>query len=559
MVMKKYLKRCKKQLIIYLLSNFIGAGTAVSLAFVLGQIADVAINLEVERFFPVAVFTACYILVDTFFDYMSTFSNSLLLHNISLQLRKEVVDKIERLPYSVKVEKSNSEYLSLVNNDLNTIGQEYIGAFCAMLYQVFCLIFAVISTFAIQPVITLVMLCVSVLPVLFPKVTEKALQQRKQEALDSNASYLKILGEIFEGFTTLKLFEGFRGINRLHDAENQKFKKARIRFAHMNRVVYSGAYGLSNLIYLGTWVVGLAFVVQNRLTVAELIVLAQLMQFVGGPIQIISERYSLFVSAKGVFRNIQKFLTEEPDEKSVWGDKELSQVESVELRTVSCRLQDTDILNDICMQINRGEKIAILGESGSGKSTLLKVLAGLIPCDGEYLLNGSSYRSFKLEHFRNKVIMMNQDTAIFDTDIRDNVSVFCDIPDERILRAIQAAGLEKWFEGKEKDLSSVIGKEMNALSGGEKRRLEFARIMVREADVVLLDEPTAGLDAENRSIIENLITSYDAGMMLVSTHNYNAEYLKQFDKIVVMEKGHIAFCGSYGEAVQYGVCEELRE
>lgn len=76
---------------------------------------------------------------------------------------------------------------------------------------------------------------------------------------------------------------------------------------------------------------------------------------------------------------------------------------------------------------------------------------------------------------------------------------------------------------------------------------------------MLLDEPTAGLDAENRSIIENLITSYDAGMMLVSTHNYNAEYLKQFDKIVVMEKGRIAFCGSYGEAVQYGVCEELRE
>lgn len=537
--MKKYVLKCKKSLLLFIASNIVGAATAISLAFVLGFIAQIAIKQETDKIGIIALVAFIYIVIDAFFDFSSTYTTSVLVHNVSKYLRSDLVRKIESISYENKTSEENGYYLSKINNDIEIVDQEYIGSLCQIFFQICCLIFAISSTLIIQPVITVIILLLSSIPILFPKLTEKSLQKAKDGVIQQKATYMNVLDEIFHKFLTLKLFNGFTGINKIHDNENEKLKDSKLKYAKINRIVYSGAYGLSNMIYLATWVIGLVFVVHHALTLPKLIALSQLMTFVGGPIQIISERYSLYISAKAVSKDLVKFINSENKEESSWGDKILLDIESVELRNVNYINGEKHILKNINLSLHKKQKIAIIGESGSGKTTLLNVLAGLLTIEGSYLINDVNYHNYTLDSFRDEVVLQNQDNIIFNTDAKNNITVFNEYKTDEICNTIRTLGLEERLFVNNKLSTEILGKNNNKLSGGEVRRLELGRVILKHGNLVLLDEPTAGLDIDNRKFIENLITSMNNDIIVTTIHNYTPEFLEKFDLIIVMEKGMI--------------------
>ena len=149
---------------------------------------------------------------------------------------------------------------------------------------------------------------------MFPKLTEKRLQSYKEAEQQAKAHYASTLTQIFSGFLPLRIFHAFDGINRLHDEANDGLCKKKLDFRRIRGILYAGAYGCGNLVFLGTWVVGLFFAAKGLVTLPALIAFAQLMTFVAGPVQIISERYAATVAAAAVCRRVRSFLHAPTDE-----------------------------------------------------------------------------------------------------------------------------------------------------------------------------------------------------------------------------------------------------
>ena len=449
--------------------------------------------------------------------------------------------KIESLSYMQKSEKDDGACLSLVQNDVDTIQQDYVASLGEIYFQICCFLLAVGSAIAIQPVMTLIMIAVSVLTAAFPKLTEKRLQTYQENEQQAKARYLTAITQIFSGFFQLKIFNAFSGANRAHDEANEDLYRKKIRSRRIRRILYAGAYGCGNLVVLGTWVLGLFFVARGVITLPALITFAGLMNLVAGPVQIISERYSSTIAASAVCKRVLAFLDAPTDEANSWGSEPLTQIETVTLNDISCRRDDREILKHVDLTLQKGDRVALLGESGAGKSTLLKVLASMYAAEGAYTINGRPCRDYRYEDFRRQVTLLSQKTFVYSASIRDNLTMFSGAAqqDEALTKTLADAGLSKWYAERGASMDTQIGGEEHALSGGEERRLDLARTLWRKGSLVMLDEPAVGLDEKTRVELEKQIAQLPCDILIVAMHNYSPEFLDSFTKVLRIRDGEV--------------------
>lgn len=464
--MRRYYQRSWKSLILLGIANMLAAASSVYLSFLLGDFADAAFAGSAERVWRMAGGTVCYVCIQTLLDFLLQYTREAAVQKIGKDIRMDLVCKIEHLPFEMKCRHDNGWYTSLVYNDTGTVEREYLDSLGAIHFQLCCLALALVCSIRIQPVMTVIISGISILLVAFPKLTEANLQHAKEEAQQAKAAYLSSVDQILNGYATLKIFHRFAQINKRHQQCNEALCKKEIGFSRIQSLLYAGAYGCGNLIFLGTWVLGLFFVSRSLLTLPLLITFSQLMTFVAGPAQIISERYSATIAASAVCNRLLCFLDAPTDEAERWGNQRIERIEEVSLENLSYHIGETQLLDNICLTLHKGDRIALIGKSGSGKSTLLKVLAGMWDGKGRYSINGRLFRSYSYENFRKEVALLEQKTFVFDGSIWDNISLFQEnAAPEETRRVLTLANLQDWYQGRGGRPEILVGKELGALSG----------------------------------------------------------------------------------------------
>ena len=219
--MKRYYRKNCSSVALFLVSNLLAAGSSVFMSFLLGTFADSAMEGDLSRVWKIALVTLFYLCIETFFAFLLDYSRDIVVQRVGRDLRADAVRKIEALSYMEKSEKDDGSCLSLVQNDVDTIQQDYVAALGEIYFQICCFLLAVASAIAIQPVMTLIMIAVSVLTAAFPKLTEKRLQAHQENEQQAKARYLTAITQILSGFFQLKIFNAFSGINHAHDEANE--------------------------------------------------------------------------------------------------------------------------------------------------------------------------------------------------------------------------------------------------------------------------------------------------------------------------------------------------
>lgn len=541
--MKRYYRKNYKSLLLFGIVNILAAITSVYLSFLLGDFADAALAGSAETVWRMAGITLFYICMQTLFEFLLQYTRDFSVQKIGKNIRMDLVEKIEALPYEKKCLHDNGWYTALVYNDTSTVELEYLDSLGAIFFQICCFILALAFSFSIQPTMTAIILAISVLPVAFPKLTEKKLQSAKEDSQSAKAVYLSSIDQILSGFSTLKIFNRFAYINKRHEHQNEELCEKEIKFSKLQSLLYAGAYGCGNLVFLGTWVVGLFFVTKHLITLPLLITFSQLMTFVAGPVQIISERYSLTVAASAVCKRLLEFLDAPIDDEISWGNQHLGGIEEAALKNVCYSAGESMLLDNVNLTMHKGDRIALIGKSGSGKSTLLKTISALYEGNGTYQINGQPYRSFSYEDFRKQVTLLEQKTFIFDGSVWDNVSLFHggENPERNhFLELLKSANLIDWYQGRGGMPDVQIGEEKEALSGGEERRLDLARVLYQRSGLVLMDEPTTGLDEQAKRCVEDAIKDLSCDILVVATHDTSPAFLNSFNRVIVMENGKLA-------------------
>lgn len=555
--MISYLKKCKKEIVFFIFANMVWAAIGISLAYLLGFIMDTAINNTPNRIIVIIIGACLYIAMDAMFEFLSNYSEILLRTRISMLIRDALVRRIQRSSVEEKEANGDAYYLSMFNNNVTEIDNNYIHGILMVVFQVFSLVFALVATTSIQPEMTMIILILCILPIFVPKLLKTELENINREAVAAKATYLNFLNEWLEGFLSIKIFNSENVVNTYHDKQNRQTTKTLQKNSRWRRFSMSLSYGMGNMVVVGAWAVGAIFAVKGSITIPELVELTTLMNMVAGPFQIISEYYAGIVSGRAVAKDLLDYIGSENDNQAFNSSE--SSIEKIELKNIDVVRDQVKLLNGFNFAVKNNMKIAVIGRSGSGKTTALKTIAGIVNinngsiCINDHKVNNKGGLTHK------DIIYLPQHTVIFSASIKENISMFKETTEEEVINAIRLSGLSEWFSNFGNDIHKIIEKSNINLSGGELRRLEFARILISNPKVILFDEPTSGLDFQNSQNIMSQIYSMKDKLIVVSTHDVSKCNLERFDYIYVVDSGNVIAEGAPCDIIQSEAYRLLRK
>jgi ATP-binding cassette subfamily B protein len=297
---------------------------------------------------------------------------------------------------------------------------------------------------------------------------------------------------------------------------------------------------------MGTWQLS-----AGTLTLGGLLVFLTLLSRMYSPVRGLSSLTNSLYSASASAERIIEFLDQRPAVSDAPGAVSLGRAAGhVELDHVSFRYPGTDraVLGDVSLRVAPGQTLALVGPSGAGKSTVAKLaLRFYDPSVGQVRLDGQDLRGLRLDSIRDNIAMVHQENLVFDGTIRDNIAYGRpDAGEDDIVAAARAADAHRFVVELPEGYDTVIGQRGRRLSGGQRQRLAIARAMVRNAPVLLLDEPTTGLDADSGQRILAPLRRLMAGRTtIVISHNLLT--VRDADVIVLLEQGHVVDTGTHDE------------
>lgn len=527
--MKKYIKNNKKNIIIYIFMCFISASLTAGTAFLYQRITSSAINNDFRYLILFSIFAIPYLILEASFDYFPKKYRSIITNSISLDLKNDLIRSINETELSKMDYNFTNTIKNKMVNDLSIIEESYIRNLLSIILYSFMFVISLISAIYIQGYLTIIMIVLSAIPLLTPIISKKILANKKEIQKKAKDKYLNNYNEyadniLFVNISNLKLF--FYDRMKLL---GEKLKHESIFFESSLLKTYSISYGLGNVLYSGTWVIGGIFVYKNLLTLPSLIAMTTLMFTIAGPIQTISNIYSEFLSSRKIFFDYLDFI-----DKCKTNDKKpeskISKIEKIDIMNLNLSFSNKIILRNISFNFTNGKKYVLLGESGSGKSTFLNSLFGIYEYANYYIaINEKKLSEIDKSSYYDNMFYIPQETIIFNTSILNNITLFAENVDlVRAQECIKKVGLADWFNSKDNEFDCVLSKD--SISGGEKKRLDLARALYLNKSVIIMDEPTSALDFENEILISKIIKGIQDKLIICVSHSTNDEFLNVFDK-----------------------------
>lgn len=367
----------------------------------------------------------------------------------------------------------------------------------------------------------------------------KALQE---ELANINKTNQDILG----GIQIVKSFNlRDRILNQFKDQIDQSVKSGRL-IAIRRGILMGVSTVLTYLPFLVSFGLGSYLVTQGRMSPGALLAFINLLNQLAWPLSQIPNHIASYKASLAGLDNIYGIIDLE-SERTTGSNFEIEKANSVvAFNNVEFAYTDKNVLNGLSFNVNKGEKIAIVGPSGGGKSTVFKLITGFYNSnEGEINLFDKPIKQWNLEDLRNKMAMVSQDTYLFPTTVAENISLGReDVTLDEIVNAAKMANAHDFITKLPNGYDTVIGERGSTLSGGQRQRLSIARAILKNAPVLLLDEATSALDTESESLVqEALEKAMEDRTTLVIAHRLST--IKNVDRILVVENGTVVEEGSH--------------
>lgn len=465
------------------------------------------------------------------------------------QYKDYIFEEITKKNISSFNGENTSTYISALTNDATSIENNYLVKIFTLVMQIIMFVGAFAMMLFYSPILTLVAVVVSILPIIASILTGNRLANDEKKVSDQNESFVGMVKDTLAGFSVIKSFKAEKEIIQLFIKNNHHTEEMKCRRRKTELLIQTIGAVAGVIAQFGVFLFGAYLVLEGKgITAGVVIVFVQLMNFVVTPIgnvpQILANRKAAFALidklAAAIYTNVRH------EGKKV--DKKLD--ESITLKDVSFAYEkDTPILKHIDLSFESGKSYAIVGGSGSGKSTLLNLLIGARDdYEGEIRYDGDEIRSISSESLYDLVSIVQQNVFVFNSSIQDNVTMYREFAQDKLHRAIRMSGLETLM--KEKGEQYQCGENGVGLSGGERQRISIARCLLRETPVLLVDEATAALDAATAFAVTNSILDIEDVTRIVVTHRLEETLLNKYDQIIVLKDGVVREQGSFKELME---------
>ena len=486
-------------------------------------------------------------------DYFSTVGFSQVGHRILIQVRNRLYRHLQNLSLSFHSKARGGDLTIRLTSDVNMLKDAAVVAVVPLVANLLIMVAMVLFMFWLNWKLALLAVCP--IPFLWlrtvklsGKIHEVARKQRQREgALAATAAESMAAIQELKAFSLQNLFAG-RFFNQSQLSNKDDVKGTRLSAGLQRTVDVNIAIATALVLWYGA-----RLVIQNVLTPGDLLVFLTYLKRAFNPLQDFAKYTARLAKATAAGERVVDLLDREPDVVDLPDSLNAPRFEGkVQFSNITFAYEPGHpVLENVSLSVNAGERVALVGPSGIGKSTLVSLLLRLYEQqEGQISIDDVDIRKYVSDSIRTQMSVVLQDSILFATTIRENISYGAlDCSQQEIEAAARLANAHDFILALPQGYETTIGERGVTLSRGQRQRIAIARAAVRNAAIIILDEPTAALDEENeRAVTEALLRLTSQRTTFVITHNFQLAAAAQ--KIVYLKAGKIIEYGSHSELMQ---------
>ena len=503
-LMKGSFKDKKREIpIIYMLS-FAFSILSILIALISKNLVDNLLSLNTDGIFNVVIIAIGTYLLGSLVGYFSSYFQKYVIDKFKMDLQLSFYDNIQKSRFSFILNISSSDVYYRMFTDIGVLVDFYISLIVNIPVKIFIFVSALTIMSLWSYKLTLIILAFIIIQYVSMYLFKKPIKKRSEEALSSEQLlYFKINENINTAEVCRSLALEEQRLTEIKYYFNRK-RKSSLKYTQVNLIYSSVLNFASQIINMILLLLGVNMVMKEEITIGVLMGISILSVYLSQPINDIFTTILSYQPTKISYKRYIDF-NEQVDLRRFDGNNEFVNGDII-INNLSFSYDGDNLLKEFSCSIPQGNITLIKGKNGSGKTTLMRLLTRyLIQGNGEILINNNDIRLIDFEEYRKHVIALDANSVILNGSLRFNISTGLDVDNNKLKDIINICGLSNVLDKLGNDFDSELGKGKVLLSKGEVQKVAIARIVIRDPDIIILDEPFANMDSKSVVDIKNLL------------------------------------------------------
>lgn len=472
---------------------------------------------------------------------------------MTYRMRKDISEKIHRIPMKYYESNTHGEVLSRVTNDVDTLGMNLNQSITQLITSVTTIIGVLVMMLSISPLMTLIALLIlpisTILVMLVVKKSQKYFKQQQEYLGHVNGQ----VEEVYGGHLVIKAFNREKKSLEEFERDNRVLYKSAMLSQFLSGMMQPIMQFVGNLGYVCVAVSGAWLAVKGTISVGDIQAFIQYVRQFTQPITQIAQVSNMLQSMAAAAERVFEFLEETEEENNAENPIAPEKIEgNVEFEHVKFGYDpDKIIINDFSASVEKGQTVAIVGPTGAGKTTMVKLLMRFYDVNGGSIkVDGCDVREFDRSSLREAFGMVLQDTWLFNGTIMENIRYGrLDATDEEVIAAAKAAHVDRFIRTLPDGYRTELNEESGNVSQGQKQLLTIARAILADNKILILDEATSSVDTRTEIRIQKAMNNLMKGRTsFVIAHRLST--IRDADLILVMKDGDITEQGTHDSLIE---------
>ena len=540
--------------------KILGKATTEIFTGLVGKVSGIS-GIDFEKIAHILIFLMCLYVTSAIFSFIQGYIMTGVSQKLTYRLRKEISEKINRMPMNYFDTRTHGEVLSRVTNDIDTLSQSLNQSATQIITSFTTIIGVLIMMLSISPLMTLVALLI--LPISLGLIS--TIVKRSQRHFKNQQEYLGHVNgqveEVYGGHNIVKAFNKEADVIKEFDETNEILYQSAWKSQFFSGMMMPIMQFVGNLGYVAVAILGGYLAIKKTIEVGDIQSFIQYVRNFTQPITQVAQVANMLQSTAAASERVFEFLEEEEEDQFAQNPVSVEGLEgNVEFDHVHFGYNaDKIIINDFSAKVKQGQKIAIVGPTGAGKTTMIKLLMRFYDVNsGAILIDGHNLKDFNRGELRQMFGMVLQDTWLFHGSIKENIRYGkLDATDEEVIEAAKAAHVHRFVQTLPNGYDMELNEEASNVSQGQKQLLTIARAILADPKILILDEATSSVDTRTEVRIQKAMDNLMRGRTsFIIAHRLST--IRDADLILVMKDGDIIEQGNHEELLkQNGFYAEL--